>query len=111
MQQRILLSGATGLIGGELMLMLAAKGVYSTAVVRAADDNAARTRLLERLQKSMFWRPELAEFVAAVAGDIELPNFGLKADVLQAADVVLHSAASTSFKPDAGVYPDRKSVV
>ena len=105
MQQRILLSGATGLIGGELMLVLAAKGVYSTAVVRAADDNVARARLLDRLQKSMFWKPELAEFVAAVAGDIELPNFGLPADVLRAADVVLHSAASTSFKPDAGVYP------
>ena len=40
-----------------------------------------------------------------MAGDIELPNFGLSTSMLQSADVVLHSAASTSFKPDAGVYP------
>ena len=105
MQKRILLSGATGLIGGELMLILAAKGVYSTAVVRAPDAAGARARLLDRLKKSVLWRPEFTEFVAAVAGDIEAPDFGLKASMLQAADVILHSAASTSFKLDAGVYP------
>jgi nucleoside-diphosphate-sugar epimerase len=105
MQKRILLSGATGLIGGELMLLLAAKGIYSTAVVRAADADKARARLLDRLQKSILWKPEFAEFVSAEAGDIEAPDFGLKASVLQSADVILHSAASTSFKPDAGVYP------
>ena len=105
MPHRILLSGATGLIGGELMLVLAARGIHSTAVVRAADDNAARARLLDRLHKSALWRPEFADRVTAVAGDIEAVNFGLHADVLRSADVVLHSAASTSFKPDAGVYP------
>ena len=105
MQKRVLLSGATGLIGGELMLILAARGVYSTALVRAPDQEKARARLLERLQKSVLWKPEFAEFVSSVPGDIEAPDFGLKASVLQSADVVLHSAANTSFKPDAGVYP------
>ncbi len=105
MQKRVLLSGATGLIGGELMLILAARGVFSTAVVRAANPFDARSRLLERLQKSVFWKPEFAEMVAAEAGDIEKPNFGLSSAAIQAADVILHSAASTSFKPDAGVYP------
>ena len=105
MQHRILLSGATGLIGGELMLILAARGVYSTAVVRASNDDAARARLLDRLQKSALWQPEFAEFVAAVAGDIESPNFGLSDHLLRSADVILHSAANTSFKSDAGVYP------
>jgi nucleoside-diphosphate-sugar epimerase len=104
MQNRVLLSGATGLIGGELMLILAAKGVYSTAVVRAQDDDKARARLLERLQKSVLYKPEFAELVSAVAGDMEAPDFGLKASFLQSSDVILHSAASTSFKPDAGVY-------
>ena len=87
------------------MLTLAAKGIYSTAVVRAADDTTANTRLLDRLQKSALYKPEFSEFVSAVAGDIETPDFGLKTSVLQSADVILHSAASTSFKPDAGVYP------
>ena len=87
------------------MLILAAKGIYSTAIVRAADDSIAQARLLDRLQKSALYKPEFSEFVSAVAGDIETPDFGLKASVLQAADVILHSAASTSFKPDAGVYP------
>ena len=105
MQKRVLLSGATGLIGGELMLMLAARGVYSTAVVRAADSAQARHRLLERLQKSALWKPEFADFVSAEAGDIESPDFGLDKSVIDAAHIILHSAASTSFKPDAGVYP------
>ena len=87
------------------MLVLAAKGIYSTAIVRAADDSIAQARLLDRLQKSTLYKPEFSEFVSAVAGDIETPDFGLKASVLQSADVILHSAASTSFKPDAGVYP------
>ena len=87
------------------MLVLAAKGIYSTAIVRAADDSIAQARLLDRLQKSALYKPEFSEFVSAVAGDIETPDFGVKASVLQAADVILHSAASTSFKPDAGVYP------
>ena len=105
MQKRILLSGATGLIGGELMLILAARGIYSTAVVRAPDEAKANARLMDRLQKSALYQPEFAEFMSAVAGDIELPNFGLADSVLRSADVILHSAASTSFKPDAGVYP------
>lgn len=105
MQNRVLLSGATGLIGGELMLILAAKGIYSTAVVRAPDDARAKARLLERLQKSVRYKPEFDEFVSAVAGDIEAPDFGLKTSVLASADVILHSAANTSFKSDAGVYP------
>ncbi|MES2414284.1 MAG: SDR family oxidoreductase [Pseudomonadota bacterium] len=105
MQKRVLLSGATGLIGGELMLILAARGVKSTAVVRARDTSVANERLLERLQKSLLWKPEFAGMVNAEAGDIEAPGFGLSQAVLDSADVILHSAASTSFKPDAGVYP------
>ncbi len=87
------------------MLILAARGIYSSAVVRAPNDQKAKERLFERLQKSALWRPEFAEFVSAHAGDIEATDFGLHASVLQSVDVVLHSAASTSFKPDAGVYP------
>jgi thioester reductase-like protein len=105
MKKRVLLSGATGLIGGELMLVLAGRGVCSTAIVRADNALEARARLLDRLQKSVFWKPEFADMVSAEAGDIESPNFGLSTAVIQAADVILHSAASTSFKPDAGVYP------
>lgn len=105
MQKRVLLSGATGLIGGELMLILAARGVTSTAVVRAGNSGEARNRLLDRLQKSVLWKPEFADMVSAAAGDIEVPRFGLDEAVIASADVILHSAASTSFKPDAGVYP------
>jgi nucleoside-diphosphate-sugar epimerase len=105
MQKRVLLSGATGLIGGELMLILASRGVHSTAVVRAADAAQARARLLDRLQKSVLWQPEFSDLVAAEAGDIEALDFGLKPAVIASADVILHSAASTSFKTDAGVYP------
>ena len=105
MSKRVLLSGATGLIGGELMLVLAGRGVYSTAVIRAADAGQARQRLLERLHKSSLWKAEFADMVSAEAGDVTEPDFGLGAAVIQSADVVLHSAANTSFKPGAGVYP------
>ena len=105
MQKRVLLSGATGLIGGELMLTLAGRGVCSTALVRAGNSLEARARLLDRLQKSVLWKPEFADMVSAETGDIEAPNFGLSSAVIQSAGVILHSAASTSFKPDAGVYP------
>ncbi len=105
MQKRILLSGATGLIGGELMLVLAAMGIQSTAIVRAPDAMQSRARLLDRLQKSALWQSGFIDLVQAVPGDIEMANFGLSTAVLQSADVILHSAASTSFKPDAGVYP------
>ena len=105
MQKRVLLSGATGLIGGELMLLLAARGVQSTAIVRAADSADARTRLLQRLQKSGLWKAEFADMVSAEVGDIEAANFGVSDAVIASADVVLHSAANTSFKPEAGVYP------
>ena len=105
MATRILLSGATGLIGGELMLVLATRGVHSTAVVRAPDAARARARLLERLRKSTLWKPEHADWVSAEPGDVVDPHFGLRQDVIDSADVILHSAASTSFKPDAGVYP------
>jgi thioester reductase-like protein len=60
---------------------------------------------MERLKKSVLWKPEFAEMVSAEAGDVIEPNFGLSTAVLQSADVILHSAASTSFKPGAGVYP------
>ena len=105
MTRRVLLSGATGLIGGELMLLLAARGIHSTAVIRAANADQARERLLERLGKSVRWQPEFADMVSAEAGDVTAPQFGLSDAVIDAADVVLHSAANTSFKPGAGVYP------
>lgn len=105
MDKHVLLTGATGLIGGELMLILAARGIRSTAVVRAAGKDQATARLMDRLQKSALYKPEFAEFVTAEPGDIEVPSFGLPDHVLQSADVILHSAASTSFKSDAGVYP------
>lgn len=105
MPTRVLLSGATGLIGGEFMLLLAGRGVYSTAVVRAENAGQARVRLLDRLQKSALWKPEFADMVSAEAGDVTESHFGLSDAVLRSADVVLHSAANTSFKPGAGVYP------
>lgn len=86
---RILVTGAAGLIGGEVCARLVARGhavtglVHRESIVR--DNDGA-----------------VVQGVSVVAGDVRQPGFGLAA--LPAVDMVVHSAAVTAFDAADDVY-------
>jgi thioester reductase-like protein len=85
----VLLTGATGFVGKEILDRFLAEGREVFALVRADDDDAAAERL-----------PHHAR-LTAIAGDIEQPGCGLDgatADALaDEVTTVMHCAASVSF--------------
>src|SRR5438105_1025497 len=96
---RVLLTGATGLIGGEILRRLEGQCAQVWALVRPRDGVEPAERLAARYRRS----GELAgpgPAVEAVAGDVAEPDWGLAAadrDRILAADVIIHNAADTSF--------------
>lgn len=100
---RILLTGATGFLGMELLMRLLERTDSDViALVRAPDDDAAATRL-DGVLATLFAprdRPAPGR-VRAVAADLEQPGLGLSEDALAALagefDTVVHCAASVSF--------------
>src|SRR5919107_3701371 len=86
----VLLTGATGFLGQELLGRLLERGDPQVhALVRAEDDRAAAARL-PRHERLSSW-----------AADVERPGLGLdarRADALaERVSTVIHSAASVSF--------------
>ncbi len=98
----ILVTGATGLIGGELVLSLAQRGADVHALVRAPSDDAAASRLRERLQKSDRFDERLAARVLPLRGDTMAAHFGLAQ--LPTPTCIVHCAADTSFRDDPRVW-------
>lgn len=94
----LLLTGATGLVGGETAFLLADRGRRVAAVVRARDGAAAAARLAERAARS--GRP-VPPAVTAIPGDILLPGLGLAAEAGAAlgrtCETIVHCAAETCF--------------
>ena len=97
----ILLTGATGLLGGELLprLLRAAPSATVHCLVRARD--AAQ---LERRAGELIGDPRLppadARRVRVVAGDVRAPDLGLggrRAELAAQIRSVVHTAASTRF--------------
>jgi thioester reductase-like protein len=92
----VLLTGATGFVGGELLARFLERGerrVY--ALVRASDDDAATGRLRELGFSD-------GGCLRVVAGDIERPGLGLDGRTAEAlaeeVTTVVHCAASVSFE-------------
>jgi thioester reductase-like protein len=85
----VLLTGATGFVGKEILHRFLDRGRRVFALVRARDDDAAAGRL-----------PRHAR-LTPVAGDIEQPRLGLPepkaARLAEEVTTVLHCAASVSF--------------
>jgi len=98
----VFVTGATGLIGGELVRTLVAQAIGKVwALIRVTRGSPA-ARLAQRLRRSAGTLPPRAnESLRAVAGDVSQPHFGLSdadyADVCRDADIIIHSAAETSF--------------
>jgi thioester reductase-like protein len=77
--RRILLTGATGFLGGHMLLdLLRHSDAHVYCLVRAADEETALVRLGEALRS--FWLPwstELRRRVTMLPGDIRQPRLGL----------------------------------
>lgn len=99
----VFVTGATGLIGGELLRTLVDHPVAKLwALVRPTHETDPATRLSERLSRSA--AGPIGEFddrLRAVAGDISHEQLGLSdedaEEVRREADIIIHSAAETSF--------------
>ena len=98
----ILLTGATGLVGGELLprLLAAAPGATVYCVVRARDA-AQLERRAQDLLASATPVPGAAARVRVLAGDVRAPDLGLgeatRAALCRELSAVVHAAASTRF--------------
>jgi long-chain acyl-CoA synthetase len=101
----LLLTGATGFVGGEVLARLLERGdrpVY--ALVRGADEGEAHTRLRRTVESLMGSAEPWASGVTAVAADLSRPDLGMHPRRRQwlAARVerIVHCAASVSFTLD-----------
>lgn len=99
----LLLTGATGFVGMELLARYLERGDRRiVALVRAADDAAAEGRIGAVLRELFGARAGLyAERVEAVAADLAAPALGLsqarRDQLAERVDEVVHSGASVSF--------------
>ncbi|MFG2475073.1 thioester reductase domain-containing protein [Streptomyces fagopyri] len=77
--RRILLTGATGFLGGHLLLdLLRHSDAHVYCLVRAADEEAASARLGAALKTHRLpWSSEIRRRVTPVPGDIRRPRLGL----------------------------------
>src|SRR5438093_7057467 len=96
----VLLTGATGFIGGELLRRLEEETCGAIwSLVRARNGVDLRSRLTERYRRSGTDGSPAAH-VRAVAGDVTLPDWGLDEDTLATlrrdVDAIVHCAADTS---------------
>ncbi len=103
----VLVTGATGLIGGELVPELARAGAGRIAcLIRPKAGTPVHQRLQERLRKSSLQlEPVLADRIEAVHGDVAIAGFGLgERDcrrVTEEVNLIIHCASELSFIRDA----------
>ena len=96
----ILLTGATGFLGAHMLgILLKTTKLTVICVARAADDATAATRVEAALKKQDAFDSAFSERVKCVAGDINLPQFGL--DDAHVADLskvrlLIHNAAAVN---------------
>ncbi|MBW3606814.1 MAG: SDR family oxidoreductase [Actinobacteria bacterium] len=101
----LLLSGATGFLGTELLaryLQQSDRMIF--AIVRANDHAHAQRRLHETLESAFDSAAPFSSRVRALAGDMTLPGLGLDPEVAHgvahAVDEIVHGAAAVSFDLD-----------
>lgn len=101
-ESNVLITGVTGLIGGEILRRLEAKGHRGKvwALIRPTADRDPAERLRERLQRSGD-DGETDRQIIPVGGDILRADWGLspadRDEIAASVDVIVHNAADTSF--------------
>jgi nucleoside-diphosphate-sugar epimerase len=98
MKPTTLVTGGTGLIGGEVILAMAREGYHVRALVRARTEALAARRLFERLEKSDAYSDKLAGLIEPILGDTTAEMFGTSAGSLAHLGAIIHCAANTSFE-------------
>jgi len=99
----ILITGVTGLIGGELVPRLARSGAGKIfCLIRPTRDATAATRLIDRLRQSGTGAlREKPIGLEAVPGDVTAPDFGMSkrdaARVAESVNMIIHCASELSF--------------
>nr|WP_169801646.1 type I polyketide synthase [Millisia brevis] len=95
--ERVLLTGATGFVGAFVLAELLDRGVHRVICPVRADSDADAADRIERVMSQYRLRdPRWADRIDAVAGDIELPGFGLtdrRFAGLTEVDLIVHNAA------------------
>jgi nucleoside-diphosphate-sugar epimerase len=109
-QRSILLTGATGLIGGELLpLLLSRPGNQVRALVRSRGVGDADSRLLDRMRRGYNGGGEIDwSRLRGVTGDLTVAGLALCAadrrSLGASTDTIIHCAAETSFIRDEGCH-------
>ena len=93
---RILLTGATGMIGGELAARLSDSEVL--CLTRATSSFEAQKRLDARLSKSS--TQKYSKNIRAILGDLHAENLGITDTTAYDIDVLVHAAAETGFNDE-----------
>lgn len=94
----VLLTGATGFVGAQLLRELLTKTDATVhCLVRADDEVAARCRLTDNLRTYLLWDDAVADRIVAVPGDLSTPRLGMSERDHQALaeriDAVVHNGA------------------
>ncbi|HVR84430.1 MAG TPA: SDR family oxidoreductase [Planctomycetota bacterium] len=95
----VLVTGGTGLIGGEVISTLLTRGWTVRATARGDSDEAAEKRILDRLSRSG-QRGSDPRRLRCLSGSVTAPNLGLKTDAFDDVSVLLHCAGETAFNED-----------
>ncbi|WP_344012054.1 thioester reductase domain-containing protein [Streptomyces thermospinosisporus] len=101
--RRILLTGATGFLGGHMLLdLLRHSDAHVYCLVRAEDEDAALTRLGEALKSYRLpWSSEVRRRITVLPGDMRRPRLGLSdetwARLAQELDSIVGVAAAVDF--------------
>lgn len=98
----VLLTGATGYLGTHLLAgLLVSSSLRVKCLVRAANDAAARERVIQSLVQFKLWQPEWAQRIQVVAADLGSSRLGLtQADYValsEGMDAIIHNGATVNY--------------